>query len=72
MQDDCETSLSINSYDSSGGVFQNGYCIWKGTVLISSHCKDGYNCGGGPPKGVKVRFEGEYYKVGCSKSPTSK
>ncbi|QDT35561.1 hypothetical protein Mal48_48390 [Thalassoglobus polymorphus] len=72
MQDNCTGNTLPGSFDSSGGAFQNGYCIWKGTILISSHCKEGYNCGGGPPKDYVPRFEGECVKIGCSKSPTMK
>ncbi len=70
MRGNCDSTLPNGSYDSSGGVYGNGYCIWKDGVLISSHCKEGYECGGAPPKDVKPRFEGECIRVACTKNPT--
>jgi hypothetical protein len=40
-------------FDSSGGAFPNGYCLWEEVspnyyVPISCHCKEGYCCGDGP------------------------
>ena len=39
----------ICSYDSSGGAYPNGYCVWQydrygHPVLLSCHCKTGYTC----------------------------
>lgn len=66
---DCEPQASDGSYDSSGGLFPDGYCLWKGHVLISMNCKPGYNCGGAPPPDFQPRFVGECVKVGCVANP---
>lgn len=68
MNEDCGENQD-SSYDSSGGLFPDGYCIWKGSQLISSHCKAGYGCGGAPPTGAEQRFEGECVKVACVPKP---
>ncbi|MBC8877082.1 MAG: hypothetical protein H8E44_47240 [Planctomycetes bacterium] len=52
-------------FDSSGGAFPNGYCIWekvdRGCFLISCHCQVGFCCGEGPgeiagPIGLRIKW----------------
>jgi len=55
------------TYDSSGGAFPDGYCIWEsssmGWLPISCHCKKGYCCGDGP--GTMRRPSGQLLKWPC-------
>lgn len=55
-------------FDSSGGAFPNGYCVWEqyagDFVVISCHCKEGYCCGTGPI-GIKSPYDGQRFKFPC-------
>jgi len=57
------------SFDSSGGVFPDGYCIWalhfdSSPSAISCHCRTGHECGSGP-LGVEPEYEGQLVKWPC-------
>lgn len=67
--DPCEGSVPNGSYDSSGGIFPNGYCVWdtiSGTV-VSTHCVTGYVCGNRNPEEIKsqARFGGDLLRLDC-------
>lgn len=56
-------------FDSSGGAFPDGYCIWEQDAgglftVISCHCREGYCCGSGPTR-VKNPVRGQRYKIPC-------
>ena len=47
------TCSSSSSFDTYGGKFPDGYCVWElggpmGPVLISCHCRPTYVCGAPP------------------------
>ena len=59
------------SFDSSGGVFEKGYCVWEYRVadgiwrLIACHCKPGYKpVAPGPLPGSP--HDGQRIKVSCN------
>lgn len=56
------------TFDTSGGIFPNGYCIWMNIegqwVAYECHCKEGYCCGESPV-GIK-RPSGQLLKVACT------
>jgi hypothetical protein len=57
------------SFDSSGGAFPDGYCVWRvkfgePPTQVSCHCREGYVCGDGPI-GFIPKFEEQYVKSPC-------
>ena len=66
-------SCSDCSFQSSGGDYPDGYCLWllrfgQAHVCIACYCKDGYECQAPAPDRVPI-FEGETIKVPCKKKP---
>ena len=65
---------AAGSFESSDGVFPDGYCLWRlffGTSpqLTSCHCRNGFVPGDGP-LGVIPDFDGQVIKWSCE-SPKS-
>ena len=65
---------AAGSFESSGGAFPDGYCVWQlffddPPQLVSCHCRDGYVPGAGP-LGVIPEFDGQVIKWSCE-SPKS-
>ena len=60
---------SSYSFDSSGGVFPDGYCVWEernGVYYpISCHCRDGFCCGSGPGGMKRSKFAGQRVRWPC-------
>lgn len=57
-------------YDSSGGAFPDGYCVWvyhepTGQYnLWSCHCREGYCCGQSPAS-IRRPYDGQRVRQTC-------
>ena len=72
MEKKIRASMSC-SYDSSGGAFPNGYCVYElsggaDPLLQECKCKDGFQCD--PPVGdsAKAAYFGQIIRTECKLS----
>jgi hypothetical protein len=70
-----QTMSTAGSFESSGGMFPDGYCLWQlfiGTSpnLVACHCRESYVPGDGP-LGVIPEFDGQVIKWSCELPPSS-
>ena len=61
--------MNTGSFDSSGGAFPDGYCVWElvnggDHTVVAVHCREGYVPGDGPQT-AEPDYDGQLVKWPC-------